>query len=171
MKMPEAKTSKFHQPTPKHASFSFSKKPSELPEPPEAHWLIVKDDNGQRKIPLGGDVYSIGRDPDSNIRLFSMFVSREHATLVRQQREDGSYTYQIVDGNLKGQASANGISVNGSKHRAHELKNEDEVVFGAGVRAKYYLVKREDRKTGSLDPWDITLIDPSMIDDSTEGLK
>jgi pSer/pThr/pTyr-binding forkhead associated (FHA) protein len=166
--MPEAETSQFHQPLHNPPPIKLSKKSSEVSEPHEFHWLVVKDDKGRRELPLGGDLYSIGRDPDSNIRLFSLFVSRRHATLVRQQREDGNYEYQIVDGNLQGQLSANGISINGRKIQVHNLKNEDEVVFGAGVSAKYYLVKRGDGKTNSSDPFDITLIDPSMIEESDE---
>lgn len=131
--------------------------------------LIVKDDEERPKeFPLGGEVYSIGRGPNCNIRLCSLFVSRRHATLVRQQREDGTYNYKIVDGNGKGQHSANGIIVNGRKLQVHELKDEDEVVFGPGVSAKYRLRQRDDRKSGPLDPFDITLIDPGMVVESEE---
>jgi pSer/pThr/pTyr-binding forkhead associated (FHA) protein len=166
--MPEAKTSQSHQAPLNLPSLGLSKEPFDLSEPHEVHLLIVEDDEGPRQIPLGGAVYSIGRDPDADIRLFSLFVSRQHATLVRRRREDGKYNYQIIDGNLKGQLSANGISINGRKLQSHDLNNEDVVVFGTKVSAKYYLFKRGDRKTGSVDPFDITLIDPSMIDESEE---
>jgi hypothetical protein len=56
-------------------------------------------------------VYSIGRDPRCDIRLFSQFVSRRHATLVRLPREDGSSFYRIVDGDAKGKPSANGLQL------------------------------------------------------------
>lgn len=137
-------------------------------EPHEVHWLIVTDDKGSREIPLGGEIYSIGRDPNSDIRIFSMFVSRRHATLVRKDRANGSYDYKIVDGDLEGNQSSNGILINGRKLNNHFLKHKDEIVFAGGVSAEYHRVKRDERDTESEDPFDITLIDPHMIDELEE---
>ncbi len=153
------------QPSPNTPRIGISINSSEHLEPNEVHWLVVEDDKGRRELPLGGELYSIGRDSDADIRLFSMFVSRRHATLVRRYREDGNYAYQIVDGDLEGNPSSNGISINGRKLQSHSLKHKDKIVFGSGVTATYYLLKRDERKTDSGDPFDITLIDPGMIDD------
>lgn len=163
--MPEAETSQLHHSKHNLPPIGSNTKPISLSEPQEVHWLIVKDDQGRKEIPLGGEVYSIGRDAECDIRLFSLFVSRRHATLVRQQRDDGNYYYQIVNGNLQGQLSANGIVVHGRKIQSYDLKNEDKVVFGPGVSVTYYLVKRNNRKSGPLDPFDITLIDPGMVEE------
>ncbi len=103
--------------------------------------LIIKDNKGRREFTLEKEEYSIGRDPNSDICLFSEFVSRRHATLVRQQREDGSLYYKIIDGCGKGKPSANGLWINGRKLQAHNLQDEDKIVFGLEVGAKYYLVK------------------------------
>jgi hypothetical protein len=104
--------------------------------------LIIKDNQGRRDFILQKEEYSIGRDPNSDICLFSEFVSRRHATLVRQQGEDGSPYYRIIDGNGKGKRSANGLWINGWKlHNIHNLQDEDEIVFGSEVGAKYYLIK------------------------------
>jgi len=165
--MPDAETSQSQQSLSHLSPMRLSTKPSELSEPQEAHVLIVEDDKGSRKFPLGGEVYSIGRDLESDILLNSLFVSRRHVTLLRRDRKDGNYDYQIVDGNLKGQLSANGILINGHKFQVHTLNNEDEVEFGPGVRVKY-LLKRKERKSGPLDPFDITLIDPSRVDESED---
>ncbi len=128
------------------------------------HLLIIEDDNGRKEFPLKEEVYSIGRDPKSDIRLHSQFVSRRHATLVRRHREDDSLYYQIIDGNLKGKASVNGLLINGRKLQAHDLQDEDEVVFGPQVSAKYYLLKSSDpNPTGPPDEFDITLISPGMM--------
>jgi pSer/pThr/pTyr-binding forkhead associated (FHA) protein len=162
--MPEAEASNFHQPLPKVSPTNLGTKASEVLEPQEAHWLVVTDDNGSREVPLGGEVYSIGREPDNNIRLCSFFVSRRHATLVRRNREDGTYDYQLIDGNLKGQFSANGIIVNGHRLKSHILKNDDEIVFGPKISAKYFVSKRQGFKSGPLDPLDVTLIDPSTLE-------
>ncbi len=102
------------------------------------HVLILEDDKGRREYPLEAEVYSIGRDPQCDIRLFSLYVSRRHATLERRQRDNGSYYYRIVDGDLKGKPSPNGILINGRKLQACDLENEDEILFAPGVRAKYY---------------------------------
>jgi hypothetical protein len=83
---------------------------------------------------------------------------------VRRQREDGSPYYRIVDGNLKGKPSANGLLINGKKSQAHDLQDEDEVVFGPQVTAKYYLLKTDPHLTGPPDEeFDITLISPGMM--------
>jgi pSer/pThr/pTyr-binding forkhead associated (FHA) protein len=133
------------------------------------HMLIIEDDKGRREFNLDEPVYSIGRDPRCDVRLVSQFVSRRHATLVQLPKEDGSYYYRIVDGNLRGQASANGILINGRKLQSHDLQNSDEVVFGPQVRAIYYLLKREQIQTVPPDEFDITLISPGMIGDPEDS--
>jgi pSer/pThr/pTyr-binding forkhead associated (FHA) protein len=50
--------------------------------------------------------------------------------------------YRIVDGNLRGQGSANGLLVNGRKLQSHDLQNF-ESCFSPDVRHSYYLLKRE----------------------------
>lgn len=132
-------------------------------EPHQNHLLIIEDDKGRREFVLDGPVYSIGRDPKCDIRLVSQFVSRRHATLVQLLNEDGSYYYRIVDGNLKGKPSANGLLINGRKLQAHDLQNEDEIVFGPQVRAIYYLLRRDAVIPVPPDEFDITLISPNMV--------
>jgi pSer/pThr/pTyr-binding forkhead associated (FHA) protein len=134
-------------------------------EQQNSHMLIIEDDKGRREFNLDEPVYSIGRDPRCDVRLVSQFVSRRHATLVQLPKEDGSYYYRIVDGNLRGQGSANGILINGRKLQSHDLQNSDEVIFGPQVRAIYYLLKREQIQTVPPDEFDITLISPGMIGD------
>ena len=138
-------------------------------EPYQTHLLIIEDDKGRREFNLDGPVYSIGRDPKCDIRLVSQFVSRRHATLVQLLNEDGSYYYRIVDGNLKGKPSANGLLINGRKFQAHDLQNNDEIVFGPQVRAIYYLLKRDAVVTVPPDEFDITLISPNMVGDPEDG--
>ncbi|MGM3305393.1 FHA domain-containing protein [Anabaena sp. WFMT] len=134
----------------------------------ENHLLIIEDDQGRKEFPLENPVYSIGRDRNCNIRLMSQFVSRHHATLVRLPRKNNSqsYYYRIVDGDPKGKPSSNGLMINGRKIPAHDLKNEDEIVFGPQVRAIYYLLKNTHRpgQTDAVE-YDITLINPGMTED------
>lgn len=135
----------------------------------QTHKLIIEDDKGKREFTLESPVYSIGRDAQCDIRLVSQFVSRRHATLVRLPHDDGSYYYRIVDGNLKGKSSANGILINSRKLTTHDLQNEDEIVFGPQVRAIYYLLDKGPVTSSPPDEFDITLISPSMMDDDTQA--
>jgi pSer/pThr/pTyr-binding forkhead associated (FHA) protein len=89
---------------------------------------------------------------------------------VQLLNDDNIYYYRIIDGNLKGKTSANGLLINGCKLQAHDLQNEDEVVFGPQVRATYYLLKREAIMTVPPDEFDITLISPNMIGDFEDDL-
>ncbi|MEM9264228.1 MAG: FHA domain-containing protein [Cyanobacteria bacterium P01_F01_bin.13] len=125
--------------------------------------LIIEDSKGRREIVLDGSVYSVGRDAKCDIRLDSQFVSRHHATLVQLPRDDESYYYRIVDGNLKGKPSANGMLINKRKLQAHNLENGDEIVFGPQARAIYYQLRRDTTSTVPPDEFDITLISPNMI--------
>jgi pSer/pThr/pTyr-binding forkhead associated (FHA) protein len=141
----------------------------------ETHILIIEDDQGRKEFTLDQSRYSIGRDRDCDIHLVSQFVSRRHATLVKLPKNvdqnDKRYYYRIVDGNGKGKASSNGLMINGrSKITVHDLKNEDEVVFGPQVRAIYYLLQRDATQTGQTDAseYDITLINPSMTEDTED---
>ncbi len=133
------------------------------PQHNQNHLLIIEDDQGRKEFNLDSPVYSIGRDARCDIRLFSQFASRRHAMLIRLPREDGSSYYRIVDGDSKGILSANGLLINGRKIPAHDLKNEDEIVFGPQVRAIYYFLRRETIPSGPLDEWDVTLIGPNMM--------
>lgn len=144
--------------------------PSMPSEPQQNHLLIIEDDRGRREFLLDAPHYSIGRDPKCDIRLVSQFVSRRHATLVQLTQDDGTFYYRIVDGNAKGRLSANGLLINGRKLQAHDLINEDEVVFGPKVRAIYYLLRRDAVVTVPPDEFDITLISPNMIGDPEDEL-
>ncbi len=134
-------------------------------EPQQSHLLIIQDDKGRHEITLEGPKYSIGRDPNCDIRLVSQFVSRRHATLVQLPNDDGTYSYRIVDGVPAGKASSNGLMINGRKLRAHNLQHEDKVVFGPKVSATYLLLKRDAIHSEPLDEFDVTLIGPNMIGD------
>lgn len=130
------------------------------------HFLIIEDDKGRQEILLENPSYSIGRDVRCNIRLHSHFVSRLHATLFRRLKEDGTAYYRIIDGDAQGKASSNGLVINGRKESSHDLKHGDEVVFGPQVFAIYQYRQRDVFPTAPPDdPFDITLIDPHMLED------
>lgn len=134
----------------------------------QTHKLIIEDSKGQEEYTLTEPVYSIGRDPNCDIRLSSYFVSRHHATLVRFPNQENGYYYRIVDGNLKGKLSANGLLINGRKLQSHDLQSQDKIIFGPQVQAIYYLLERESNTTIPPDEFDITLINPNSMGLSEE---
>jgi hypothetical protein len=101
------------------------------------HFLVICDPLGKRTIPLEADTYSIGRDGRNSILVCSRAVSRHHATLIKQT-EANANSFRIVDGNLEGQRSTNGISVNDLPCYTHDLKNGDRIAIGEQVQAQYF---------------------------------
>lgn len=134
----------------------------------EEHVLVVTDGKGYREIRLQEKIYSLGRSKQCDIVLQSQFVSRHHATLIRREEEENNY-YRIIDGNNEGKTSVNGLLIDGKKVRFHDLKNGDKVVFGPQVEAIYEYREYDIFPTiPPDDPYDITLIDPAMIDDEEQ---
>ena len=134
----------------------------------EEHVLIITDGKGRREIKLKNETYSLGRGEKCSIVLQSQFVSRHHATLIRREEEE-CRCYRIVDGDSQGKTSVNGMLINGRKLRFHDLKHGDKVVFGPQVEAVYEYREYDLFPTLTPnDPFDITLIDPAMIDGEEE---
>jgi signal transduction histidine kinase/pSer/pThr/pTyr-binding forkhead associated (FHA) protein len=105
------------------------------------HLLIVDDAEGRRTISLEATTYSIGRDGSNSIVLHSKMVSRQHAILLRVTSPDTSnYLFRVIDGDLQGKRSTNGLIINGRKQVSHDLKHGDTLVFGGDVKAKYYAI-------------------------------
>lgn len=131
----------------------------------EDHVLIIIDGKGQKEIILQSQTYSVGRGEKCNIRLNSQFVSRHHATLIKRSRGDGNEYYRIVDGDSSGKVSVNGLLINGRKILFHDLQDGDKVIFGPQVFAIYQHRRYDVFPTVPPDdPFDITLIDPAMIE-------
>lgn len=105
------------------------------------HLLIIHDQSGRKTIPLEEASYSLGRDPRNAIVLQGRTISRQHAMLLRiPGTHPGQFIFRLVDGNLNGQRSTNGISVNHQPCTSLDLQNGDLIDFGDQVTAKYYAV-------------------------------
>ncbi len=105
------------------------------------HLLAVEDTEGQRLLPLESTSHSIGRDSSNSIVLKSKAVSRQHALLLRVTSSDPSnYGFLIIDGNLQGKRSKNGIKVNGKKCHSHRLKHGDQLLLGNLVKVRYLIL-------------------------------
>ncbi len=104
------------------------------------HFLVIEDEQGKRTIPLMDSTCSIGRDTSNSIVIHSPSVSRQHALLMRITMPDKHcHMFRLIDGNLQGKRSKNGLNINGNPCISHDLKHGDEVVFGQEVRARYYM--------------------------------
>jgi pSer/pThr/pTyr-binding forkhead associated (FHA) protein len=103
------------------------------------HVLVIDDEQGRRALALSAATYSIGRDPSNAIVIHSAAVSRQHALLLRLPQKDGQYTYRLLDGNIEGKRSTNGLSVNGQRCLSWDLKDGDQILLGEQVRLQDYV--------------------------------
>jgi diguanylate cyclase (GGDEF)-like protein len=105
------------------------------------HFLAIADPEGRRKILLDSTTYSIGRNPTNGIVLRSDLVSRQHAVLLRVPvPKKSTHLFRIIDGNLQGKRSKNGLLINGKHYFSHILSHGDEIVFSNDTRASYQIV-------------------------------
>lgn len=112
---------------------------------PLRHVLIIEESNFKRIITLNEPTYSIGRQSSNDIVLSLPKVSRHHATFLRRTDvKTNNYSYWLLDGDLQGNRSRNGIYVNGKKCLVHELKHEDVIKFGDEVTATYQILSDLD---------------------------
>jgi pSer/pThr/pTyr-binding forkhead associated (FHA) protein len=102
----------------------------------QRHVLIIN--NGRRRAyALEAAAYSLGRDPSNAIVLDFETISRQHAMLLRVPLGKGGYQYRLIDGNLEGKASANGVYVNETRCKSHNLQNGDTITLGRHIGATY----------------------------------
>jgi diguanylate cyclase (GGDEF)-like protein/PAS domain S-box-containing protein len=105
------------------------------------HLLVIHDQEGSRTVPLESSTYSIGRHSSNAIALNSRMVSRQHAMLLRlPDPSTGNHFFRLVDGDLLGKRSANGITVNSRRCFSHNLRHGDIIIFGGDVKATYHAV-------------------------------
>ncbi|NJL47500.1 MAG: EAL domain-containing protein [Leptolyngbyaceae cyanobacterium SM2_5_2] len=101
------------------------------PRPQPSLTLLIWDGKRRQTFPLTGNFYTIGRDIEADIRLFSKGVSRYHASLIWLNRQ-----YYIVDGDADGHASTNGLLVNGQAVKESYLELGDIISFCQDTYAK-----------------------------------
>ena len=112
------------------------------------HLLLLDDDSGSRAVELHAESSSIGRDASNSIVLHAKDVSRQHAILLRVTSPDtNDHSFRIIDGDLRGRPSTNGLFVNGRRCRSHNLRHGDALVFGGQVKARYHVADQ----TGEAD--------------------
>ncbi|MGK7940912.1 MAG: EAL domain-containing protein [Crocosphaera sp.] len=125
------------------------------------HLLVIADQKSRRIVSLTDDTYSIGRDPHSNILLYDRQVSRHHATLLRVDDNNSEQgRYRIIDGNLQGKKSTNGITINGQYSVSHDLVRGDFIRFGNNSYANYHIIA----DSAELDLLKSADVDTQMVD-------
>lgn len=105
------------------------------------HILVIEDRKGRRIVSLEDSNYTLGRDSNNPIVIYDYQVSRTHGTLIRKvDDETGGYSYRIIDGDLQGKRSTNGLLINGHSRISHELKHGDSIRFANEAKANYYII-------------------------------
>lgn len=142
------------------------------------HSLQVSSPEGSQHIALKEGTYSIGRIPGNSIVINSPEISKQHAILLRITVPDSDHhVFRLVDGNLKGKSSTNGLFVNGVRRSSHILRHGDEIVFGVQTKAVYACTSKPesaaphnpdlDEKT--LDPFGTVLIEKAITASSVDA--
>ena len=102
------------------------------------HILVIEDPSFVREIQLDAATYSIGRHSSNDLVLSCQKTSRNHATLLRKTDvKTNQCSYWILDGDLQGNRSRNGIYINGKKGLVHELHSGDVIHFSGDALIKY----------------------------------
>lgn len=124
------------------------------------HVFIIEDEKARRIVALEDPTYSLGRESNNDIVIYDRVVSRRHATLVRVKQSPhlDNYAYRIIDGDLEGRRSTNGLIVNGQLQETHDLKHGDVIVFSSLARASYFILSTS-HDINLFDP-----LDPSQIE-------
>ena len=106
------------------------------------HLLLIMDSKGSRTVELTEASSSIGRDPGNSIAIDACEISRQHAILLRVTCPGkAERAFCIVDGDLSGKPSTNGLFINGKRADSQILLHGDEIAFGTGVTARYFTAR------------------------------
>ncbi|MDJ0661731.1 MAG: EAL domain-containing protein [Crocosphaera sp.] len=126
--------------------------------------LVLEDNNSRRTISLEESKYSLGRHSSNSIVIHSRQVSRKHATLIKKfNRKTNQESFWILDGDLEGKKSQNGIFINGEKCTVHELTDGDLINFGCEVNASYHAVSPATISESFIDKNKSKKIDKSIL--------
>lgn len=121
------------------------------------HTLIITHQKNTQTISLEKKVYTIGRHSQNDIVIYSVIISRHHATILKVQYNNLSEeVFWIIDGDLKGNRSTNGIIVNGKRCLSHELKNGDIIQLGGELKIIY---ERQDLENNYINKQLVTSIE------------
>jgi len=102
------------------------------------HILALELDQKKRLISLEDATYTIGRHKANAIVLDDQTISRNHAFLLRIcDVNTKQHSFRLIDGDLNGNRSQNGLWVNGKRCFIHDLQDHDVISFGEHIHATY----------------------------------
>ena len=107
------------------------------------HILAFSLTSGERLFYLDKAQYSIGRHSQNSIVINGEGISRQHATLIKKDKPNDQVSYIIIDGDIEGYKSKNGLIVNGEQIAKTELKHGDIIQFTKQVKAHYYIIDKD----------------------------
>jgi len=132
----------------------------------EKHLLTIKDPKNESVINLGAITCSIGRDPNNMIVLNYPQISRHHATLLRITTSgSNNYQFRIIDGDLNGRRSSNGIKVNNKACLSYDLQDGDVITFNNNLTAVYQTIHELK------DNLDVPIQQNSFFDELDEDIE
>jgi PAS domain S-box-containing protein len=132
------------------------------------HYLTLQGPGIDQTTLLESATYSIGRYIGNSIVINNDSVSGQHAILLRlnglpQER----LAFRIIDGNLQGKRSRNGLWINGIRCYSHDLQDQDIIHLGPDIQAVYYCVDPSALEDDS-DPTTVSSRRPSKKDTAAE---
>jgi pSer/pThr/pTyr-binding forkhead associated (FHA) protein len=102
------------------------------------HILIVESLESKKAVTINSSVYTIGRHPGNALVFHSKQVSRCHATILwLKSAETHECAYWILDGDINGKPSLNGVLVNGKRNRLQILNDGDIISIGDQIKIRY----------------------------------
>lgn len=123
------------------------------------HILAIESGTWKKNFFLDKNSYSIGRNFTNSLIINHRVISRNHSSLIKvnylSQKDNNQEEniFWIIDGDLKGNRSTNGIYVNGKQCFCHRLKPGDVIFFGGiEVKAKYDMIDLETKTFFSTNP-------------------
>lgn len=116
------------------------------------HILALESGSWKKTFFLDKNTYSIGRNSTNSLVIHHRVISRNHASLIRvnytnlEDENDFHSIFWIVDGDLRGNKSTNGIYINGKQYISHQLQPGDIIFLGGvEVKAKYDIVDLQSK--------------------------
>ncbi|WP_330202361.1 EAL domain-containing protein [Cyanobacterium sp. DS4] len=110
------------------------------------HIIHITYGDIRQRIVLSNEIYSIGRHSSNKIVIHHPTISRFHCTIlpVKYKGENQQTLFWIIDGDLKGNRSSNGIFINGNKSLSHELISGDFIKIGGNEVEVFYEIFNEE---------------------------
>ena len=105
--------------------------------------LLIEDKSDNRVVYLQDKLYQIGRCQDAQIIIKDHSVSRHHATIIKEyNQEENLFFYKIIDGELLGKKSKNGLTVNNRNYHSKYLEHGDLIRFSKNTNARFFVIDK-----------------------------